>query len=214
MKKSKQKQLSITVDQYVFDIEYDTNRNCEEYGCDCVCRCSTIDNIEIRLCNNPITVCNYEQSTINDYCIGRLLSIHGSYDVNNYYVNVCGGYYGEEIKDVAFTNISDLTIDIKHVLSLGSDLEKLKYVLLKEYSFLPAYFDNVTGIEFKSIPVKNIKIDGMQKRITSNVSVDPTKPVGVLRRVDSTKYILVDGYTRYSVLRIANVVSAVYIVLL
>lgn len=142
----KPKALSIKVDQFEFDIAYDTDRDCESHGCDIICRCSTINNVRIISLNDPITINNYPISAMNNYCIGRLLSIHGSYNINNYEVNTCSGYYGEEIRDVSFTYIHELTRDVTAMLALDNDLEKLKYVLLKEYSFLPDYFDAVTGV--------------------------------------------------------------------
>ena len=210
----KPKALSIKVDQYCIDIDYDVERDCETHGCDFICRCSTINNIKIISLNDPITVANYPASPMNDYCIGRLLSIHGCYKIDNYEVNTCAGYYGEEIRDVSFNHMRELLNDVTTMLALGNDLEKLKYVLLKEYSFLPDYFDSVTGVAIQSVNLSDIVLNCIQKRVTVKMTVDPSAPVGLLRRVDSTKYTIVDGYSRFSILRGANMVSAPYFVLL
>lgn len=207
------KKLSVTVDQFDFDIDYDINHDCETHGCDYICRCSTISNIKILSLNDPISVKNYPTSVMNDYCIGRLLSIHGSYNIDNYEVTTCSGYYGEEISGVCFAHMGDLTSDINAVLSLPNDLEKLKYVLLKEYSYLPDYFDGVATLLVESVNLSDIVLNGLQKRDITQMVVDPTTPVGVLRRIDSTKYSIVDGYSRYAVLRGANVVRATYFII-
>ena len=73
---------------------------------------------------------------IVEYCIERLYVLNGVYDKSNYDVETCCGYYGEEICGVDFFNSVALENDIMEIIHCSSDVERIKYVLMKEYSLL------------------------------------------------------------------------------
>ena len=118
---------SVRAVDFKYDLEYDYNtytscheRYCNEEG---ICRCSTIQNAHVVSVNIPNMVNHiydyyFDDSistkrnfTINSilggvskeidiYTIDRILRINKAYEPSNWEVQVCGGYYGEEIDDV------------------------------------------------------------------------------------------------------------------
>ena len=121
--------------QYCTEYDYDSLTSCSENGCDDegICRCSTIENAHIISVNitsmiNDIypsyfdkSLATKRNSTINSilggvskeidiYTIDRILRINKVYEPTNWEINVCGGYYGQEIDNLVISiNPNDLS---------------------------------------------------------------------------------------------------------
>ena len=133
------------------DFDYDTERHCEEHGCseDGICRCSTIENIEVKNIDiNEIynTIINSGQRLRVDlnfkqddefvnYCVYRLLIINKLYETSNWEVSTCRGYYGEEIDKVQFCDFNTISKQIDTLYSISAQ-ERICRILRMEYGFV------------------------------------------------------------------------------
>jgi hypothetical protein len=161
--------------RYHTDYDYNDYRDCNAYGCDeeGICRCGTIDNAHVISVNIPSMVteiyANYfddtlstrRNSTINSilggvskeidiYTIDRILRINKAYEPTNWEVQVCGGYYGQEIDDIILED--SVAGKIENELDKAFDIidltSRIEYLLKLEYGeILPALQDRKYSIE-------------------------------------------------------------------
>lgn len=82
---------------YGIDYDYDTERNCYENNCDSICRCSTMENFQIKSGPNPIEAFDFNPKSLLDYAKSRILYHSGFSDRDNYYADIGRGYYGQEL---------------------------------------------------------------------------------------------------------------------
>jgi uncharacterized protein YqkB len=147
---------------FTYDLRYDYNNytSCSESGCDeeGICRCSTIEDAHVTSVNIPSMVnhiyANYfddsistkRNSTINSilggvskeidiYTIDRILRINKVYDPSNWDVQVCGGYYGQEIDDVILEDSVAKKIEnqLEDAFNIIDLTERIEYLLMLEY---------------------------------------------------------------------------------
>lgn len=208
------KTFRFEVSYYSFNFDYSTERDCESYGCDSICRCSKIIDPKIEKTSNITSSIveirkltqkgkrnnwyAYTPTTIESYCIDRLFRLYKLYETVYYDVLVSGGYYGEEISGVDHQNFSDFFNDLNNMLTFESDIEKVKLVLEREYAFL---LPEVKKCSDACISSKNIKklidtgstIDRLSNMKTSNYEYDVTgdQPIGVILGAR-----LIDGHHR------------------
>jgi len=161
--------------RYHTDYDYNDYRDCNAYGCseEGICRCGSIEDAHVISVNisNMVTeiYANYfddtlaskRNSTINSilggvskdidiYTIDRILRINKAYEPTNWEVQVCGGYYGQEIDDII---LEDSTArKIENELDKAFDIidltERIEYLLMLEYgSILPALQGRKYSIE-------------------------------------------------------------------
>ena len=196
------------------EYEYDTSRNCDENGCDSICRCSKIYDAHVTSVNlndivNHIIDSGYKKRhlisdkieqpdlTFFKYCIHRLAVIHQIYLPDSWLVKTCKGYYGEEI-DGADLNNDDFKNDVCEIYKLTLN-ERVEYVLKKEYGFLldslkdKAFFER--KVQVSDLIVRN---ETYRKKIKPGTYMDEnySEPIGIYLK-DGLKYRLIDGYHRY-----------------
>lgn len=198
------------------EIDYDTERNCFEAGCDSICRCSRIVNATIRTMNvtysnfefkkkNPKTdrMIKHKISDIEAYCIGRLILAHGGRNVDSYEINTTQGYYDEEAY-VTFNNKIQLTEDVEKLVNMKKDIDKVFFVLEKEYSFIADIIKTCTNVDIINIKPSSIQPSTgsmMLKRQESYVfDIYEGDIVGIVK----DGHLLVDGNHRYSYIRTHN----------
>ena len=99
---------------------------------------------------------DYKFSEVESYCIDRLLRIHKAYDVSLYEIVIENGYYGEELGTPKFANKLALINDILEIIQLSSDIEKVKFVLNKEYSFLLEVIDTTSSVSIANIELSTL----------------------------------------------------------
>jgi len=153
--------------RWCVDADYDTYRDCEANGCDSICRCSTITNVEIESVSDPyITIkedsgkngrwVNYKPSGIELYCIDRIKVYTGVYEKDNWDIDVCSGYYGDELGPGTFNNDDLLENRIKEMIEMDNDLDKVLFVLELEYNFTADTIKDCNTAEVISINKKDV----------------------------------------------------------
>jgi len=169
--------IKIVGTNFIYHTDYDYNdyRDCESYGCDeeGICRCGTIDDAHVISVKIPPMVNeiyeNYfdnslstkRNSTINTilggvskeidiYTIDRILRINKVYEPSNWEVQVCGGYYGQEIDDVILDDSIAKKIEdqLDKAFSIIDLSERVEYLLMLEYGkILPELKDRKYSVE-------------------------------------------------------------------
>jgi hypothetical protein len=207
--------------RYLVDVEYDTEYHCdEEENCDeegnsfCkndFCRCSTIENTRIEKGIDILyivqAVLSPKSSIIDEYCVERILRINKIYDTDPYHdmldIEVCRGYYGEEIGSVTLDRQIAKKIDeeVAKMLSL-SDNDKIRYVLELEYGYVLESLKNLT-FSIKEVDKENIIF--AQKEYAKKLDKEMVEqykdwndlPRGICLKEDNVeKYRIIDGYHR------------------
>lgn len=195
------------------DVDYDTERDCENNGCDGICRCSTITNTKIddidvswtdfKLVDEKGKKVPIKKgpSDIEKYCLNRLIVIHGGFDEDNYEIIIDRGYYGEEIGGITFEDSNSLIDDANELLELDTDLDKVLFVLLKEYSYIPTLIESVTDAEVIALPLSEVQPShgsGMMKAQDNYIYrvENEDEFMGII--FDS--HLLIDGNHRFSYL--------------
>lgn len=200
-----------------YDVEYDYERSactCDAYERGYYCRCTTIErawveSIDIeKVIDKLYTKYCKEHSEINEYCFERICVAMKVYDKNNYEVESCPGYYGEEIGGVYFEKEEELVNTYNELLKLGSDIEKIKYVLELEYGYLLDRVKFKTSAKIEEVATEKIKLPQQEYfvKLSKEVIEDYRNrelPVAVcIKEKDRfhdvfDRYILIDGYHRF-----------------
>ena len=147
---------------FKYDLRYDYHdyTSCSESGCneEGICRCSIIEDARVISVNIPNMVNhiydNYfddsistkRNSTINSilggvskeidiYTIDRILRINKVYLPENWEVQICGGYYGQEIDDILLEDSIARKIEdqLDKAFSIIDLSERVEYLLMLEY---------------------------------------------------------------------------------
>lgn len=197
------------------DFEYNTERDCSTRNCDGPCRCGqltdiVVDSIYVNYSNFSFSHKKEfnkakDLSEVEKYCLNRLISLNGGFDKDNYEADVMGGYYGEEIVGAIFYNKTVLVQEAQALLDLESDIEKVFFVLNKEYGFIAPIISDCTKVEIIDLTLSEIKPSNgtfMLKTQTSyvyNLDMDVIKGI-----VFNDPNIIVDGNHRYNFLRFTN----------
>ena len=152
------------------DFEYDYSYDCESYGCDDegICRCGSIQNTSYGYFDIPSIVKRIYQEYIgsNDlvtqrdnklksilfgtgkeldiYTIDRVVRKFKLYDEYSWDINVCGGYYGDELEGINITE--NIANKIEEELNIAFSIDELngriEYLLGLEYKTLLPDLEN------------------------------------------------------------------------
>jgi len=207
--------------------------NCSFYGCDSICRCGKIVNLNITKVDFGLQYLytrknykdkagknrekNYPLSTIEKYCIDRLLRIYRAYDKDLYTLNVCRGYYGEEISGFDFINYDKMLDSINILLEKETDIEKIRHVLFEEYSYVLDTIEDFTVVDVDKISLDKIifnkdYVSRLKKTFDYNsYNFETGIPVGVVKCLND-EYFLVDGYHRFLSMK-GKIEDASYIII-
>lgn len=220
----------------VYDIDYDCDYqyNCEAEGCGSICRCVKIKNLSIRNLNfglkdlhinksykdkaNKKKSKSYNKTPIDSYCFDRLMRIYKTYDKNLYKLSIGDGYYGEEVVGFQFENMDSFCKSVEKVLSLDNEIDKIKCVLNEEYSYVLDSIENVKSVSIENVDLNIICLNNdylmrlKKDACQNNYNFEPEVPVGVLLK-SGNDYRLIDGYHRFTALKVLNQSQASYIVL-
>jgi hypothetical protein len=216
--------------KYCTDYDYDANRDCEHHGChdEGICRCGTIVNAHIISVNIPSMVdeiyseyfdnslATKRNSTINTilggvskeidiYTIDRILRINGAYEPSNWDIQICGGYYGQEIDDIILEDSIARKIEdqINEAFSIIDLTSRIEYLLKLEYGeVLPV----LQGCQYSIEMVERDSIifgsdEHYRKVNTKNLQHYSDKNYEGIRGialVKDNKFRLIDGYHRSS----------------
>lgn len=187
--------------------------------CECfdICRCATIDSINLTDFNFVKLSENMSQYIIEHFCqekkidlnilkylIQRLFVIHEGYDVEKYEVQYEGGYYGDETRGVHFSNLVNFNHDLLILCNLHSIENMVKFILKKEYgSVLPKLETLQWTSDSKNLC--DIKVTGQEKYLQEvkeqgvSYEVSLSSPIVVIQEdILSNTYRIIDGYHRYA----------------
>ncbi len=201
--------------QYEVDYDYERSQcTCDAYERNDYCRCTTIDrawveSIDVkRVIDKLYAKYCKEHSEINEYCFDRICVAMKIYDKDYYEVESCWGYYGEEIGGVYFEDEEKIFNAYNELLKLGSDIEKIKYILKLEYGYLIDRLMYVTSASIEEVNTEKIKLPQAEYFMKLSKEViedykDRELPVAVCiknkdRYIEAfDKYNLIDGYHRF-----------------
>ena len=200
-----------------YEVEYDYERSqctCDAYERGDYCRCTTIERAWVESVDvKDVIKYLYERhgknhSEINEYCFDRICSAFKVYDKDYYEVESCYGYYGEEIGGVYFENEEKIAETFNELLELRTDLDKIKYVLKLEYSYLLDRLMYMTSATIEEVSTEKIKLPQQEYFVKLSKEIiedykDRKLPVAVcIKEKDRfhdvfDRYILIDGYHRF-----------------
>jgi len=216
--------------KYHTNYDYNAYRDCGAHGCDedGICRCETLENahvvtVDIPSIGNEIynsifdnSLSSKRNSTINSmlggitkeidiYTIDRILRINKSYEPTSWEVQVCSGYYGQEIDDIILKE--SIAIKIEDQIDKAFDIinltKRIEYLLMLEYgSILPT----LKGIQYS---IQNVERDSIifgsdehyRKVNTESIDYYSDKNYTGIRGIALVKdgrFRLIDGYHRSS----------------
>jgi len=189
---------------YYVDYDYDrTPCECDDY----ICRCTRIESTRVEnvsfnkvysiLCKK---YCK-SASEIETYCFDRICSVFRLYDKYLYDVDVCGGYYGEEIAGVFFEKEEDIVNTYNEVTLLKNDIDKIKYVLELEYGYLLPSLEYAKNAHIELVETNLVFPPQREYLVKLNRDVieeykHRILPVCVCIK-NNDQYTLIDGYHRF-----------------
>ncbi|ASV44499.1 hypothetical protein PBI_SCTP2_484 [Salicola phage SCTP-2] len=220
--RNKQKDNDTIDYRFMVQIRWESSRDCMGRNCgDGPCRCEEIEETWIEddqaelfsgvylsvlnaiktknLTTNRKVKADQFLNTIHKYCIERLCVHHNVHNKDLYDIDVVGGYYGQEIGSVTFENQKELNDDILYILNTcKNDIERIKFILEKEYAYLLDSIENVTQCDIEYFNVKDIAKNSIElTRIKNNdneyfIELDPkSMPIGIIHN-----NVLIDGHNR------------------
>jgi hypothetical protein len=216
--------------RYNTEYDYSDYRDCSAHGCDDegICRCGTIENAHVISVNIPSmvneihgnyfdnTLATKRNSTINNilggvskeidiYTIDRILRINKVYEPTNWEVQVCGGYYGQEIDDIILDD--SIARKVEDQLDKAFDIidltERIEYLLMLEYGEL---LPSLQGCKYSVETVERDSIifgsDEHYRKVNSknleHYSDKKYQGIRGIALVKGDKFRLIDGYHRSS----------------
>ena len=192
--------------QWLMDYDYERSRcHCGAFRRGDYCRCTKIEHAWIdeihvyKVISELYNKYSKTDSDVDKYCFDRICTAFKIYDKNYYEIEVSAGYYGEEIDGIYFNNEEKL---IKAYYGLCSlDIEKVKYCLKLEYSYLIDSVDKATDAYFMTAAPADIHLPQTEYFIKLEHNViegykNRELAVAVCIK-DGNKYRLIDGYHRF-----------------
>lgn len=188
------------------EYDYDSYRPCRDdlELCSDYCRCGIIQNARVTSVDADFIVkaitkdCN---DTMLVYCVDRALRASKALDVHSWEVNVCGGYYGEEVHGVRLEpHVQEELIKMISELEGLTPVEMIKKVLEYEYGYVLPRLQKCTEAKIITLPLDLIKLfNDEYLRKVSKETVDFYQKYDLPRGICVFKsgcYSLVDGYHR------------------
>lgn len=210
------------------EYDYDTVYSCEYYGCseEGICRCSEIHDprvidVDITKVSNEIfdfyfdnSLSSKRNSRINSiiggitkdiekYTIDRILRINKVYETSNWEIQICSGYYGQEVDGVILQEkIADkIQTQIDQALLIVDLKRRVEFLLKLEYGKILPELQNCDwelvkvkrdSVIFGSNSQKN-KVAGEELSHYSDSRYKSLRGI-VIEKSDG--YRLIDGYHR------------------
>lgn len=184
----------------------------ERSGCICndwPCRCTTIrntwiENIDINKVMTELLHNNFIKTNklteIDLYCFDRICRVNDIWDKYLYDIEVCPGYYGEEIHGAFFCNEEKVISEFDELLKLDSDIDKIKYILELEYGYVIDSIANCHNIIMVNCSPKSVVCPQreyyhrLEKEVVESYK-DYNIPCAVCKK-SGDKYLIIDGYHR------------------
>ena len=183
----------------VLNCNFDYRTSRDECDCRSMCRCSEIKDASFEtafIYPYDIKKLKKDHSTIDAYCIERIIKKQILDSSRNISPTISRGYYGEEISGWTHPNTTTANQKIKEVLDLPSKIEKIHMVLMYEYQYIPDHIleYDTTSIKTHSVDkIKKLNFSGMIKNYDYETSIHNDHiPIGILNSQQN----IIDGYHR------------------
>ena len=195
--------------QWHLQCDYETIYSCDEVRCNPYCRCGVIVNTRITDFNCCAMVQIIESilksskfgelSKIDQYCLDRIFA-NLKINEDSFDINVCGGYYGQEIKSITLQGqvAKECNVHFQKILSLKTLRSKVEYLLNFEYGYL---LDSVKNRSWRVGKINKSDLIFGQLEYLRKIRDNPygMEPYPYYKGVvvaDGEKYRLIDGYHR------------------
>lgn len=192
------------LDWYV-DYDYDRSQcTCNDY----ICRCTTIhrawvERVHVKeVVAKLYTAHSKSKSDVDKYCFDRICHHFEIFDKELYDVETGCGYYGDEVYGVYFDNEKKIVDAYNELLTLETDIDKIKHCLKLEYGYLLDCIINSSYATISEVPTTLIRLP--QREYTRKVSrhiiedyQNSELPIAVCIK-DYDGYRLIDGYHRFA----------------
>lgn len=202
---------------YCVDVDYDSG--CHGCQCEDICRCGTIDDAWVESTSipsmtslvlrtffpintsrkNPVPRDTRATNPVFLYCLDRILH---RLKPDDFEVETCGGYYGEEISRVLLLDEKPLTA----LLQMSTPQEWVEHVLTLEYGYV---HEDLKGRDWVAeiLPTKSVLVPNTYRKLDSatvklcqaELEIPPYAKKPAVERLSclcSEDYKLVDGYHR------------------
>lgn len=189
-------------------VEYGYERSeciCNDWPCRCTTiRNTWIENIDINKVMTELLHNNFIKTNklteIDLYCFDRICRVNDIWDKYLYDIEVCPGYYGEEIHGAFFGNEEKVVSEFDELLKLNSDIDKIKYILELEYGYVIDSIANCHNIIIVNCSPKLVVYPQreyyhrLEKEVVESYK-DYNIPCAVCKK-SGDKYLIIDGYHR------------------
>lgn len=194
--------------RYDVDLKYDTDYDCEQYGCDNegICRCGSISNPRILSVNSWVIANHFADlgDPLQHYAIERYCA---RLETDDFKIDWSHSYYGDEIDSVELNDsVKQKIVDIKNLQ--GTDL--IEFALKNEYGDVLPQYRNRTWGYIQKAPFEPIILGKTDRRdinkdriefYKSNIgNGDQYKPV-LLCELHEQIFRVIDGYHRYMAIK-------------
>lgn len=192
---------------YHTTIDFNESNDCASYGCgdDGYCRCGRLVNPKVTSFGG-ISAKDLIKGDIEDeldrYALERVMRHTLSPDM--FEVNVCSGYYGEEVASVKLVNVDALARKLEGFNRLEVGAQRLQMALTLEYGYLLPEVESVSQWSVLNLNVKDVHVDGptlkrVNEDVVSRYCRHEPEIVGVVVDGKGEKpYRLVDGFHRWT----------------
>lgn len=221
------------------DVDYDSITSCHTSGCDeeGICRCGVIENAHITSINIDEMVENVVRNsllpgkggfTINSdypafvennpilvYGVKKIFTLFRCYEKGLYDIEVEGGYYGQEIGEIKFSNGEELKKALNMYIHLKTDSMRVEFILDLEYGkVLPELVDLDWAVKDYPLDMVKYNPDNYEKTLNHNLAyldLESKLPNGIIVRTENKltddnapSFVkLVDGYHRLARAKLA-----------
>lgn len=208
------------------EVDYTREYHCHRYGCDNICRCSTIvDSIVKFIDINQIvdkvyslyfdksketkrdlklnSILNDIDKKINLFTIDRILRLNRAWDKENWEINIENSYYGEEIHSVILQRhiAEKVESNIEDAILIENLSNRIEFLLKLEYGYI---LPELIGKSYKVDTIKKEDIifgsEGHYRKIQTekleHYSDVNYKNIRGIVIKKDDKYKLIDGYHR------------------
>ena len=216
--------------KYSVSYNYDTVYSCEESGCneEGICRCgyitntylnsvdvsSIVTNVYSEIFDNSISTKRHNSINslwgitpdIDKYTIDRILRINKIWKPEFWEINVAGGYYGQEVDEVALIEdmVQKLNTQLEKAFDIDNLTERIEYLLELENGFI---LEDIKGKKYRIVVIDIDDIIFTNSEHKSRVLIEDLehysdrnyKGIRAIVKKDSmNKWKLIDGYHRLS----------------
>lgn len=188
------------------DYDYESDNS----GCQCpdYCRCGRIVNAKVKgidiekILDTLFAYTIENKDELLKYCFHRILTHGGGVKPENWEVNICSGYYGQEVDGIRLsTDVAESIVQsLTKLLEIKKDVDRIMFVLEHEYGYILDSLKNATDCHIKEVITYDIVIPQQEhyRRLNKDVVAaykDYSLPICVCLETDG-KYKLIDGYHR------------------